>query len=61
MTPEEKLNHLKDWVNARIEYSVEQARQFWITMDFYNELGVILAHVEMPQFPTFEQYLNSIK
>lgn len=61
MTPEEKLNHLRGYMDGWIEWKAKKinyVKHFWEVRDL---VGIILPSSMLPDYPTFEQYLQSIK
>jgi hypothetical protein len=62
MTEEEKLNHLRDWMDIWISHKVLNLQWYSYMINFYKETGNILYNIRgLSRIPTFEEYLAQIK
>jgi hypothetical protein len=62
MTPEEKLNHLPDWIECIVDCRISRRRSMDVFWYCFNELGILISPsiVENP-IPNFKQYLQYIE
>lgn len=60
MTPEEKLNHLRDWIADWIIFRVNERLRINGIMRNFHENGILAFEQRefMFRLPTFEQYLQ---
>jgi hypothetical protein len=62
MTPEEKLNHLKEWMYDWIDFKILSLEYYSNMVYFYNETGMLLYTSPRNYEPLpFEKYIQLIE
>lgn len=62
MTPEEKLNHLKDWMYFWIDCYISRIDNIEKVLDLYHSTGVLISHYPTETTPIpFDEYIQLIE
>lgn len=60
MTPEQKLNHLKDYMEYFIDFKIMNWNYFQKMMNLYFETGLLIHSFDKNDLINFEKYLQLI-
>lgn len=60
MTPEEKLNHLKDFMVEWIDWYASALIEHINIIEFYDETGIIFSSRGKKSMPKFKEYLQIV-